>query len=188
MLPSPLARPGESERSQVNTCGLPITNRGKPGLRAGDLVAVQGIGGLGHLGVQFARHMGFHTVAIGRGREKEKLAKDLGAHVYIETAVDDACPLPNSRTHLESITYEEAMSHVTLWMTFRRRGVWRVTRERRRLKTVCASSEAHGRKTAEGLFCVCIQDSGLRTHDFVSVSFPDNFSANQERRRAGDVL
>jgi propanol-preferring alcohol dehydrogenase len=60
------------------------------GLRGGDLVAVQGIGGLGHLGVQFARHMGFHTVAIGRGREKEKLAKDLGAHVYIDTAADDA--------------------------------------------------------------------------------------------------
>ena len=60
------------------------------GLRGGDLVAVQGIGGLGHLGVQFARHMGFHTVAIGRGREKEKLAKDLGAHVYIDTTVDDA--------------------------------------------------------------------------------------------------
>ncbi|HTF66765.1 MAG TPA: alcohol dehydrogenase catalytic domain-containing protein, partial [Edaphobacter sp.] len=60
------------------------------GLRGGDLVGVQGIGGLGHLGIQFARHMGFHTVAIGRGREKEKLARDLGAHVYIDTAVDDA--------------------------------------------------------------------------------------------------
>src|SRR6058998_510337 len=60
------------------------------GLRGGDLVAVQGIGGLGHLGIQFARHMGFRTVAMGRGREKEKLAKDLGAHVYIDTAVDDA--------------------------------------------------------------------------------------------------
>jgi alcohol dehydrogenase, propanol-preferring len=60
------------------------------GLRGGDLVAVQGIGGLGHLGVQFARHMGFRTVAIGRGRDKEKLAKELGAHVYIDTAVDDA--------------------------------------------------------------------------------------------------
>src|ERR1700682_5247621 len=60
------------------------------GLRGGDLVAVQGVGGLGHLGIQFARHMGFHTVAIGRGREKEKLAKDLGAHVYIDTAADDA--------------------------------------------------------------------------------------------------
>jgi propanol-preferring alcohol dehydrogenase len=60
------------------------------GLRGGDLVAVQGIGGLGHLGIQFARQMGFRTVAIGRGQEKEKLAKDLGAHVYIDTAVDDA--------------------------------------------------------------------------------------------------
>jgi propanol-preferring alcohol dehydrogenase len=60
------------------------------GLRGGDLVAVQGIGGLGHLGVQFARHMGFRTVAIGRGREKEKLAKDLGAHDYIDTAADNA--------------------------------------------------------------------------------------------------
>jgi propanol-preferring alcohol dehydrogenase len=60
------------------------------GLRGGDLVGVQGIGGLGHLGIQFARHMGFHTVAMGRGREKEKLAKELGAHVYIDTAVEDA--------------------------------------------------------------------------------------------------
>src|SRR6266481_551233 len=60
------------------------------GLRGGDLVAVQGIGGLGHLGVQFARQMGFHTVAIGRGRDKEKLAKDLGAHVYIDSAAEDA--------------------------------------------------------------------------------------------------
>ncbi|MHB8215600.1 MAG: alcohol dehydrogenase [Candidatus Sulfotelmatobacter sp.] len=60
------------------------------GLRGGDLVAVQGVGGLGHLGIQFARHMGFRTVAIGRGREKEKLAKDLGADVYIDSATDDA--------------------------------------------------------------------------------------------------
>jgi len=60
------------------------------GLRAGDTVAVQGIGGLGHLGVQFARHMGFRTVAIGRGRDKEKLAKDLGAHLYINAADEDA--------------------------------------------------------------------------------------------------
>src|SRR5712672_3586277 len=60
------------------------------GLRGGDLVAVQGIGGLGHLGVQFARGRGFKRVARGRGREKENLAKDLGAHVYVDTAVDDA--------------------------------------------------------------------------------------------------
>src|ERR1700716_3246102 len=59
------------------------------GLRGGDLVAVQGIGGLGHLGVQFARHLGFRTVAIGRGRDKEKLAQDLGAHAYIDATVED---------------------------------------------------------------------------------------------------
>ncbi len=59
------------------------------GLRGGDLVAVQGIGGLGHLGIQFARRMGFRTVAIGLGRQKEKLAKDLGAHVCIDTAAED---------------------------------------------------------------------------------------------------
>lgn len=60
------------------------------GLRAGDLVAVQGIRGLGHLGVQFARQMGFRTVAIGRGSDKQKLAEDFGAHLYIDAAVDDA--------------------------------------------------------------------------------------------------
>ncbi|HVN17135.1 MAG TPA: alcohol dehydrogenase [Dongiaceae bacterium] len=56
------------------------------GARAGDLVAVQGIGGLGHLGIQYARQMGFHTVAIGRGGDKQPLAQKLGAHSYIDTS------------------------------------------------------------------------------------------------------
>src|SRR6185295_12004402 len=60
------------------------------GLRGGDLVAVQGIGGLGHLGVQFSRRLGFRTVAVGRGSEKGKLAEDLGAHLYIDTTTEDA--------------------------------------------------------------------------------------------------
>lgn len=55
------------------------------GARAGDLVAVQGIGGLGHLGIQYARQMGFRTVAVGRGGDKQALAKKLGAHEYIDT-------------------------------------------------------------------------------------------------------
>jgi D-arabinose 1-dehydrogenase-like Zn-dependent alcohol dehydrogenase len=59
------------------------------GARAGDLVAVQGIGGLGHLGIQYARQMGFRTVAIGRGGDKEPLAKKLGAHNYIDTATSE---------------------------------------------------------------------------------------------------
>ena len=56
------------------------------GARAGDLVAVLGIGGLGHLGIQYARQMGFRTVAIGRGSDKQALAKKLGAHAYIDTS------------------------------------------------------------------------------------------------------
>lgn len=56
------------------------------GARPGDLVAVQGIGGLGHLGIQCARRMGFRTVAIGRGGDKEPLARQLGAHEYIDTS------------------------------------------------------------------------------------------------------
>lgn len=59
------------------------------GARPGDLVAVQGIGGLGHLGIQYARQMGFRTVAIGRGQDKEALARKLGASLYIDTADGD---------------------------------------------------------------------------------------------------
>src|SRR6516225_6229061 len=62
--------------------------------KAGDLVAVLGIGGLGHLGVQYARHMGFEVVAIARGTDTAELAKKLGAHHYIDsTATDPAAAL-----------------------------------------------------------------------------------------------
>jgi alcohol dehydrogenase/propanol-preferring alcohol dehydrogenase len=60
------------------------------GARAGDVVAVHGIGGLGHLGIQYARQMGFRTVALGRGKDKEALAKKLGAHSYIDSGTGDA--------------------------------------------------------------------------------------------------
>src|SRR5436305_3409934 len=59
------------------------------GARGGDLVAVHGIGGLGHLGVQYARQMGFKTVALGRGKDKGPLAKKLGAQQYIDTDAAD---------------------------------------------------------------------------------------------------
>ena len=59
------------------------------GARGGDVVAVHGIGGLGHLGVQYARRMGFVTVALGRGRDKQELAEKLGAHHYFDTNADD---------------------------------------------------------------------------------------------------
>jgi propanol-preferring alcohol dehydrogenase len=57
--------------------------------KAGDLVGVLGIGGLGHLGVQYARHMGFEVAAIGRGADKAELAKKLGAHHYIDSSSVD---------------------------------------------------------------------------------------------------
>ena len=59
------------------------------GARPGDVVAIQGIGGLGHLGVQYARRMGFRTVALGRGKDKGPLAEKLGAHQYIDSDVAD---------------------------------------------------------------------------------------------------
>lgn len=57
--------------------------------RPGDLVAVQGLGGLGHLGVQFAQRLGFRTVAVSRGTNKEELARQLGADEYINTETTD---------------------------------------------------------------------------------------------------
>jgi len=57
--------------------------------KAGELVAVVGIGGLGHLGVQYGRRMGFEVVAIARGADKAELAKKLGAHHYIDNAATD---------------------------------------------------------------------------------------------------
>jgi D-arabinose 1-dehydrogenase-like Zn-dependent alcohol dehydrogenase len=59
------------------------------GARAGDLVGIQGLGGLGHVGVQYARAMGFEVVAISRGAEKEEFARKLGAHHYVDSGRAD---------------------------------------------------------------------------------------------------
>jgi D-arabinose 1-dehydrogenase-like Zn-dependent alcohol dehydrogenase len=59
------------------------------GARGGDLVAILGVGGLGHLGIQFAAKLGFRTVAIARGTDKEDLARELGAHEYIDSTAGD---------------------------------------------------------------------------------------------------
>jgi D-arabinose 1-dehydrogenase-like Zn-dependent alcohol dehydrogenase len=78
------------EAAPLLCAGITVFNSMRnSGARAGDLVAVQGIGGLGHLGVQYARQMGFHTVAVGRGGDKETLAKKLGAHDYIDSGTTD---------------------------------------------------------------------------------------------------
>jgi len=76
-----------AEAAPLLCAGITVFNALRnSGARAGDLVAVQGIGGLGHLGIQYARQMGFHTVAIGRGGDKQALAKKLGAHTYVDTS------------------------------------------------------------------------------------------------------
>jgi alcohol dehydrogenase len=59
------------------------------GAGVGEIVAIQGVGGLGHLGVQFAARQGFRTVAVNRGRDKEELARTLGATEYIDSAKED---------------------------------------------------------------------------------------------------
>lgn len=70
--------------------GITTFNAIRNAARAGDTVAVQGVGGLGHLGVQCARKMGFQTVAIGIGPDNDALAKQLGAHIYIDAKAEDA--------------------------------------------------------------------------------------------------
>jgi len=84
------------------------------GARPGDVVAIFGIGGLGHLGVQFAAKMGFRTVAIARGRDKEPLARQLGAHVYLDSGSQDVAAeltkLGGAKTILATVTSGKAMS------------------------------------------------------------------------------
>ncbi len=84
------------------------------GARPGDVVAIQGIGGLGHLGVQFASKMGFKTVAIARGKDKANLALGLGAQRYIDSAVEDAAKvlteMGGARVILTTVTDAKAMS------------------------------------------------------------------------------
>ena len=86
------------------------------GARGGDVVAVLGIGGLGHLGVQFAARMGFNTVAIARGKDKEAFAKKLGAHHYIDSQASDPAAelnkLGGAKVVIATVTNAEAMAAV----------------------------------------------------------------------------
>jgi D-arabinose 1-dehydrogenase-like Zn-dependent alcohol dehydrogenase len=76
-----------AEAAPLLCAGITVFNALRnSGARGGEMVAVQGIGGLGHLGIQYARRMGFRTVAVGRGKDKEALARKLGAHEYVDTA------------------------------------------------------------------------------------------------------
>lgn len=86
------------------------------GAGPGDLVAILGLGGLGHLGVQYANKMGFRTVGIARGADKEALARKLGAHEYIDSTVKDPAAelkkLGGASAILATVTSAEAMGAV----------------------------------------------------------------------------
>jgi D-arabinose 1-dehydrogenase-like Zn-dependent alcohol dehydrogenase len=86
------------------------------GARAGDTVAILGIGGLGHLGVQFAARMGFRTVAIARGKEKGPLAQKLGAHLYIDSreknAAEELKKLGGAKVILATVTDSKTIGSV----------------------------------------------------------------------------
>jgi NADPH:quinone reductase-like Zn-dependent oxidoreductase len=86
------------------------------GARPGDVVAVLGLGGLGHLGVQYAAKSGFQTVAIARGKDKEPLARQLGASAYIDSQSQDPAAelqkLGGANVILSTVTVGDAMSAV----------------------------------------------------------------------------
>ena len=86
------------------------------GARPGDVVAVLGIGGLGHLGVQFAAKMGFKTVAIARGKDKGPLAKKLGAIHYIDSQernpAAELTKLGGAKVIIATVTNADAMTAV----------------------------------------------------------------------------
>jgi D-arabinose 1-dehydrogenase-like Zn-dependent alcohol dehydrogenase len=86
------------------------------GAGPGDLVAVHGVGGLGHLGIQFAARQGFRTVAVNRGRDKEELARKLGASDYIDSAAEDPAKalsaLGGAKAILATVTNSEAMQSI----------------------------------------------------------------------------
>jgi alcohol dehydrogenase len=86
------------------------------GAGPGDLVAVHGVGGLGHLAIQFAARQGFRTVAINRGRDKEQLARRLGAQEYIDSEQGDAGAalraLGGARAIIATVTSAPAMQAV----------------------------------------------------------------------------
>jgi D-arabinose 1-dehydrogenase-like Zn-dependent alcohol dehydrogenase len=86
------------------------------GAGPGDLVAIHGVGGLGHLGIQFAARQGFRTVAVNRGSDKEELARKLGASDYIDSAAQDPAKaltaMGGAKAILATVTNGKAMQAI----------------------------------------------------------------------------
>lgn len=87
------------------------------GAGPGDLVAIHGVGGLGHLAIQFAARQGFRTVAVNRGRDKEALARSLGAHEYIDSTAEEPAQallaMGGAKAIIATVTNPQAMEAIT---------------------------------------------------------------------------
>ena len=104
---APLMCAGITTFNALRNCGAGL----------GDLVAVHGVGGLGHLGIQFAARLGFRTVAVNRGRDKEALARSLGAHDYIDSDAGDPAKallaLGGAKAIIATVTSAGAMQAIS---------------------------------------------------------------------------
>ena len=131
------------------------------GAVGGDVVAVHGIGGLGHLGVQYARQMGFVTVAVGRGKDKEALARKLGAHHYIDTAAGDAVAelqkLGGARVILATAPNAQAISGLVDGLSIN--GTLLVPAAPMEPLTISALSLIMGRRSVAGWYSGTARDS-----------------------------
>ena len=108
---------GDTEAAPLLCAGITTYNALRhSGALPGDLVAVQGIGGLGHLGIQFANKFGYKVAAIGRGAENETLAKKLGASLYIDSqstnAAEELQKLGGAKVILATAPSSKAMSEL----------------------------------------------------------------------------
>ena len=108
---------GAAEAAPLLCAGVATFNALRhSGAMPGDVVAILGIGGLGHLGVQFANKLGFRTVAIARGAEKRPLSRQLGAHHFIDSATEDVAAALNrlggARAVLATVASAKAMTPV----------------------------------------------------------------------------
>ena len=103
---APLLCAGVTTFNAVRNCGAV----------AGELVAIHGVGGLGHLGIQFAARLGFRVIAVNRGRDKEKLARSLGAQDYIDTTEGEPAAalqeLGGARAIIATVTNSGAMQAI----------------------------------------------------------------------------
>ena len=108
---------GDVEAAPLLCAGIATYNAlRRSGAMPGDLVAIQGIGGLGHLGIQFANKLGYKVAAIGRGSENAALAKKLGANVYIDSkatkAAEELQKLGGAQAVLATAPSSKAMSEL----------------------------------------------------------------------------